>query len=86
MRDKNAKAKNDSPQRNIHELPDDAVLTPAEAAAFLNVSEAWIRAHANKKRRPNVPGWKAGKYWRFRKGTLKEAMARWETQEHKGAA
>ncbi len=60
---------------------EDDILTVEEVAAWLRVTPAWVRAHANGKRRPQLPGFKAGKYVRFRRGAVRDAVRRW-TQHH----
>ena len=57
---------------------DTDILTVAEVAAWLRVTPDWVRAHANKNRRPYVPGFKAGKYVRFRRGAVRDAIHKWE--------
>ena len=59
------------------ELKDDDILTVEEVAAWLRVSPAWVRAHANKSRAPFLPGMKLGKYVRFRRGAVKEVIEKW---------
>jgi hypothetical protein len=56
----------------LAKLPDETVLTVDEVAIWLRVTPCWVRAHANKNRRPHLPGFKAGKYVRFRLGSVKE--------------
>lgn len=58
--------------QRLGKLPDDAILTVDEVASWLNVTPNWVRSHASANRRPFLPGFKAGKYVRFRWGTLKE--------------
>jgi excisionase family DNA binding protein len=41
------------------------LLTVAEVAERLSVSQAWVRDHVTR-RRPRLPGFKLGKFWRFR--------------------
>ena len=42
------------------------LLTPREVSEWLGVSEAWVRDHANGRRRPVLPSVKLGKTVRFR--------------------
>ncbi len=44
----------------------DPLLTPAEVAAWLHTSSAWVRDHAGGRRRPLLPSLKLGKCLRFR--------------------
>jgi hypothetical protein len=57
---------------------DSDILTAAEVAVWLRVTPEWVRAHANRNRRPYLPGFKAGKYVRFRRGTIRDAINKWE--------
>jgi hypothetical protein len=56
------------------------ILTAEEVAAWLRVTPAWVRAHASKNRRPFLPGFKAGKYVRFERGTVRLAVAKWQKE------
>lgn len=49
-------------------------LTQKEVAMLYNVSESWVRDHANGRRQPYLPGIKLGKVWRFRE----DALRQWE--------
>ncbi len=62
--------------RRLSTLPDDIVLTVEEVALYLGVTASWVRAHANKNRRPHLPGFKAGKYLRFRLGAVRDWVRR----------
>ena len=42
------------------------LLAVDEVAQLLGMSEAWVRQHANRSRRPNIPSVKLGKCRRFR--------------------
>jgi hypothetical protein len=57
---------------------DDDILTVEQVAELLLMTPAWVRAHANHSRRPYLPGFKAGKYIRFRRGAVREAITKWE--------
>lgn len=57
---------------------DDDVLTVEEVAKWLRVSGAWVRSHANRNRRPHLPAFKAGKYIRFKRGAVRQAIEKWE--------
>jgi predicted transcriptional regulator of viral defense system len=56
------------------------ILTVEEVAEWLRVTPSWVRAHANKNRRPFLPGFKAGKYVRFERGTVRLAVAKWQQE------
>lgn len=70
----------DETKRDLDALSDDAMLEVEEVAAWLRVNAHWVRAHAKGKRRPVLPGIKVGKYWRFRKGTVRETFLQWQKQ------
>ena len=57
---------------------DTDILTVDEVAVWLRVTANWVRSHANKNRRPFLPGFKAGKYVRFRRGAVRDAIQKWE--------
>lgn len=67
------------PEQN-HTEPqrDDDVLTVEEVAVWLRVTPAWVRSHANRNRRPHLPAFKAGKYIRFKRGAVRQAIEKWE--------
>lgn len=56
---------------------EDEILTVEEVATWLRVSPAWVRAHANRNRRPYLPAFKAGKYIRFHRGAVRRAIDTW---------
>jgi hypothetical protein len=56
-------------QRNLADLPDDAVLDVEEVSDWLRVRPAWVRAHASGNRRPVLPSFKMGKFRRSSKAT-----------------
>jgi excisionase family DNA binding protein len=45
--------------------PPEKLLTVKEVANWLQISTGWVRAHANKERRPYLPSIKLGKSVRF---------------------
>jgi len=53
-----------SPKLGSNQLP---LLTVAEVASILRVSQGWIRDHASGRRRPVLPSVKLGKCLRFRR-------------------
>jgi hypothetical protein len=67
------------PQTRIESTETD-ILTAEEVAIWLRVTPAWVRAHANKNRRPFLPGFKAGKYIRFERETIRLAVAKWQKE------
>lgn len=50
----------------------DSLLTAAEVAAWLRVSPAWVRSHANGDRRPVIPSIKIGAFRRFRRDLVQK--------------
>lgn len=59
---------------------DKDILTVEEVAQWLRVSPSWVRAHANRNRRPFLPGFKAGKYVRFERGSVSRTIAKWRLE------
>lgn len=54
----------------VAQLPlPDPLLTPKEVAAFLRVSESWVREHTTRCE-PKLPGIKLGHHWRYRASEL----------------
>jgi len=48
-------------------LPEpESLLTVHEVAAILRVPVSWVYANLERKRGNRLPGYKIGKYWRFR--------------------
>jgi len=58
---------------SIQSCDPDELLTVAEVAALLRVSEAWVRDHATRKQ-PRLPAIKLGKLLRFRRGDVMEFL------------
>jgi excisionase family DNA binding protein len=58
------------------EQPD--ILTVAEVAKWLRVSEGWVRHHANGTRRPKLPAIKLGKRLVFRRSSVEEFLRQYE--------
>ena len=48
------------------------LLSPAEVAKLLGLSEVWVRQHANGARRPRIPSVKLGKAVRFRREAIEQ--------------
>ncbi len=57
-----------------------ALLTVVEVAAWLRVSEQWVRAHANGNRRPLLPCTKFGKVLRFQREDIDAFIDKWKRQ------
>ena len=49
----------------------ESLLTPEDVATWLKVKPAWVRAHANGNRKPELPSLKMGAYRRFRREDIK---------------
>jgi excisionase family DNA binding protein len=47
-----------------------SLLTIQEVAHLLHLPVSWVREHVRKDARDRIPGFKLGKYWRFRAGDL----------------
>lgn len=52
--------------RHRRSLDPATLLTVQEVAAFLKVPVSWVYANLERKRGSRLPGYKIGKYWRFR--------------------
>lgn len=48
----------------------DKLLTVKEVAKWLDVTEGWVRSHANKRRRPFLPAVHMGHALRFRESEI----------------
>jgi hypothetical protein len=68
--------------KRLYTLPDDTVLNVDEVALYLGVTPSWVRSHANRNRRPHLPGFKAGKYVRFRLGAVRDWVRRMSAASH----
>lgn len=51
-------------------LQQDEILSTTQVAQWLLVSRAWVLDHASSRRKPVLPGFRAGKLWRFRKSDV----------------
>jgi Helix-turn-helix domain len=50
------------------------LLTPEDVATWLKVKPAWVRAHANGNRKPELPSLKMGAYRRFRRQDIQRFL------------
>jgi excisionase family DNA binding protein len=69
----------------MHLRPDETVdpdqlLTVAEVATLLKISQAWVRQHASGFRSPRIPRVKLGSAVRFRRRAVMEFVARLEDE------
>jgi excisionase family DNA binding protein len=55
---------------------DDALLTVSEVANLLNVPVSWVYEHTRKKCINRIPGFRLGKYWRFRDDDILQWLER----------
>ena len=62
------------------------LLSVKEVAAWLRISEAWVRAHANGERRPHLPSLKLGKSVRFRASDVEGFLMACERLSRGGVA
>jgi predicted transcriptional regulator of viral defense system len=53
------------------------ILTVEEVAAILRVPPSWVRAHANRARRPYLPAFRLGRYTRFQRGSILATIQKW---------
>jgi hypothetical protein len=54
--------------------PAEELLTPEDVATWLRVKPAWVRAHANGNRKPQLPSLKMGAYRRFRRQDIQKFL------------
>jgi hypothetical protein len=54
--------------------PAEELLTPEDVASWLRVKPAWVRAHANGNRKPELPSLKMGAYRRFRRQDIQKFL------------
>ena len=52
------------------------LLTPEELAERLKLSVGWVYEHVRGRAGERLPGFKLGKYWRFREGDVAEWLER----------
>jgi excisionase family DNA binding protein len=50
---------------------DDNLLTVPEVAAILRVRNSWVYERTRRRTRDRIPGFRIGKYWRFRLSDIK---------------
>jgi excisionase family DNA binding protein len=61
---------------------DEALLTVSEVAGLLHVPVSWVYEHTRRKCINRIPGFRLGKYWRFRE----DDVLRWiESQRNSGS-
>ena len=51
--------------------PDNDLLTIPEVAAILRVRNSWVYERTRRRTRDRIPGFRIGKYWRFRLSDIK---------------
>jgi excisionase family DNA binding protein len=52
------------------------LLTPSELAARFKLPVSWVYEHVRGRASERLPGFKLGKYWRFREGDVLEWLER----------
>ena len=57
----------------------DRLLTVEQLAERLNLSATWIYAHMRKRSGDPIPGFRLGKYWRFREAEVLQWLERHKT-------
>ncbi len=57
----------------------DRLLTVEELAERLNLPESWIYLHTRKRSGDPIPGFRLGKYWRFREAEVLQWLERHKT-------
>lgn len=51
-------------------IADENLLTVHEVARILKVPPSWVYEHTRLRSRDRIPGFRIGKYWRFRYGEI----------------
>lgn len=59
------------------------LLTVEDVAALLKVPTSWVYDHTRKRGKERIPGFRLGKYWRFRESAVMEWL---EQQQRSGHA
>ena len=59
----------------------DGLLTPGDVARLLQVPRSWVYERTRERSRDRLPGFRLGKYWRFR---LPDVLAWLELQRQEG--
>ena len=50
--------------------PDEELLTVREVAGLLRVPNSWVYERTRRRTRDRIPGFRIGKYWRFREDEI----------------
>lgn len=67
-------------QISLHEL-----LTVNEVAEMLRVPASWVYGHTRRRATNRIPGFRLGKYWRFREADVNAWIERQKTEERSNA-
>jgi excisionase family DNA binding protein len=62
--------------RNSRQSSDPALLTVNEVAQLLQVPISWVYEQTRKRSLNRIPGFRLGKYWRFRANDIREWVER----------
>jgi len=62
---------------------DDQLLTIREVAELLRVSPSWVYGRTRKRSLEQLPGYRLGKYWRFRRADVLSWLATRQTKLHR---
>jgi len=65
---------------NEHEL-----LTVEEVAEMLRVPSSWVYGHTRRRATNRIPGFRLGKYWRFREADVNAWIERQKTDDRSNA-
>jgi excisionase family DNA binding protein len=68
-----AKRGNGAPKSSVFDTPSgglDRLLTVEEVAEMLQVPASWVYGHTRKRSLDRIPGFRLGKYWRFREADV----------------
>ena len=55
---------------NPHSLVTECLLSVEEVAELLRVPVSWVYEHTSRRVNNRIPGFRLGKYWRFRKADV----------------
>jgi len=63
----------------------DELLTVEEVAEMLRVPASWVYGHTRRRATNRIPGFRLGKYWRFREADVNAWIERQKTEERSNA-
>ncbi len=57
--------------KSVGAVPEHALLTVEEVAEMLQVRPSWVYEHTRRRAVDRIPGFRLGKYWRFREADVR---------------